>query len=176
MTRLIFCGFMGAGKSKLGRLCATNMALDFYDLDQVIAKKAGKSIPEIFDSEGEAAFRDLEARCLDEMLLTDHRILSLGGGAIRSVEHAEALKVNDVLVWIDPAFELLLERIIGDARRPMVGTDPDHARRTLTDLYDRRMPIYDRAQIRFRPQATWFPQVSANKLTSILKRYANRAI
>jgi len=167
---------MGAGKSKLGRLCAKTLGLDFYDLDHVIVEKAGKSIPEIFASEGEAAFRDLEARCLEEMLLTDHRILSLGGGAIRSVEHAEALKQNDVLVWINPALEAILERVIGDARRPMVGQDPEVARRSLTELYDRRMPLYDRAHIRFQPHPTWFPQESANKLTSILKRHANRAV
>ena len=167
---------MGAGKSKLGKLCAKNLDLDFYDLDHVIVEKAGKSIPEIFASEGEAAFRDLEARCLEEMRLTDHRILSLGGGAIRSVEHAEALKQNDVLVWINPPLEAILDRVIGDARRPMVGQDPEVARRTLTELYDRRMPLYDRAHIRFQPHPTWFPQESANKLTSILKRHANRAV
>ncbi|MEN9839953.1 MAG: hypothetical protein RL177_1432, partial [Bacteroidota bacterium] len=129
-----------------------------------------------FASDGETAFRDLEARCLEEMLLTDHRILSLGGGAIRSVEHAEALKQKDVLVWINPALEAILDRVIGDARRPMVGQDPEVARRTLTELYDRRMPLYDRAHIRFQPHPTWFPQESANKLTSILKRHANRAV
>lgn len=167
---------MGAGKSKLGRLCAKTLSLDFYDLDHVIVEKAGKSIPEIFASDGEAAFRDLEARCLDEMLQTDHRILSLGGGAIRSVEHAEALKQNDVLVWINPPLDAILDRVIGDSRRPMVGQDPEVARRTLTELYDRRMPLYDRAHIRFQPHPTWFPQESANKLTSILKRHANRAV
>lgn len=167
---------MGAGKSKLGRLCAKALDLDFYDLDHVIVEKAGKSIPEMFASEGEAAFRDLEARCLDEMLQTDRRILSLGGGAIRSVEHAESLKTNDVLVWINPAFETILDRVIGDARRPMVGQDPERARRTLTELYDRRMPLYDRAHIRFQPHPTWYPQESANKLTSLIKRHANRAV
>lgn len=176
MTRLIFCGFMGAGKSKLGKLCAKKLGLDFYDLDQVIVDAAGKSIPEIFAREGEAAFRALEAKCLDEMLQTDRRILSLGGGAIRSIEHAESLKTNDVLVWINPALDTILDRVIDDARRPMVGHDPELARRNLTELYDRRLPLYDRAHIRFQPNPTWFPQESANKLTSILKRHANRTV
>ncbi len=165
---------MGAGKSKLGRLCAKNLDLDFFDLDHTIVKKAGKSIPEIFASEGEAYFRDLEARCLDQMLLTDRRILSLGGGAIRSVDHAEALKKTDTLVWIHPSLESILDRVIGDERRPMVNQDPELARRDLTELYERRLPLYDRAHICFEPKPGWFPQESANKLTSLLKRHAHR--
>lgn len=167
---------MGAGKSKLGRLCAKNLGLDFFDLDHVIVERTGKSIPEIFATEGEAAFRELEARCLDEMLLTDRRILSLGGGAIRSVEHAEALKRTDTLVWINPALDRILDRVIGDERRPMVGQDPEAARRTLTELFERRLPLYDRAHIRFEPKPTWFPQESANHLTTLLKRHAHRAV
>lgn len=164
---------MGAGKSKLGRLCAKALGLDFYDLDHVIVERAGKSIPEIFASEGEVAFRELEARCLEEMLLTDRRILSLGGGAIRSVDHAETLKKTDTLVWINPALESILDRVIGDERRPMVNQDPELARRALTELYERRLPLYDRAHIRFEPHPNWFPQESANKLTSLLKRHAH---
>lgn len=167
---------MGAGKSKLGRLCAKHLDLDFYDLDHLIVETAGKSIPEIFSNEGETEFREMEARCLDELLKTDRRILSLGGGAIRSVEHAEALKANDVLVWINPEFDMILDRVIGDARRPLVGQDSERARRNLTELYERRIPLYDRAHIRFQPKPSWFPQESANTLTSILKRYANRAV
>lgn len=165
---------MGAGKSKLGKLCAKNLGLDFHDLDQVIVGSTGKSIPEIFASSGEAAFRELEAHCLESMLLTDNRILSLGGGAIRSVEHAESLKTDNLLVWINPDLDRILDRVIGDARRPMVDPDPQLARRRLTDLYERRVPMYDRAQIRFQPNPAWYPQMSANRLTSILQNYANR--
>lgn len=167
---------MGAGKSKLGKLCAKNLGLEFYDLDHVIVQRAGKSIPEIFATEGETAFRQLEQICLVEMLETDNRILSLGGGAIRSVEQAEQLKLTDTLVWINPALSQVLGRVVGDARRPLVNQDPQVATRALTALYESRIPIYEIAHLRFEPNPSWYPQQSANKLTTLLKRHAKRTL
>ena len=172
MMRFIFCGFMGAGKSKLGRLCAKEMKLDFVDLDAVIVKRAGMSIPEIFADGGEARFRQLELDCLNELTSAPNRILSLGGGAIRSVEHAESLKQDNVLVWIKPRFEVILDRVLIDSRLPLVGQDPDAARLSLSALYERRVPLYATAHLTFEPNPKWYPQRSAKRLSTLLKSHA----
>lgn len=172
MMRFIFCGFMGAGKSKLGRLCAKDMELDFVDLDHVIVDRAGMSIPEIFSDGGEARFRKLELDCLNELTSAPNRILSLGGGAIRSIEHAESLKQENVLVWIKPRLEVILGRVLNDSRRPMVGQDPEAAKVSLSALYERRIPLYSTAHITFEPNPKWYPQRSANRLTKLLLSHA----
>jgi len=170
--RFIFCGFMGAGKSKLGRLCAKELNLDFVDLDAVIIQRAGMSIPEIFADGGEARFREVESDCLNELASVPNRILSLGGGAIRSLEHADSLKQENVLVWIKPRFEVILDRVLNDSRRPMVGQDPEAARVFLSDLYERRVPLYSTAHITFEPNPKWYPQRSAKRLSNLLKSHA----
>lgn len=173
--RLVFCGFMGAGKTKLGRLCARNLGLGFHDLDAAIVEKAGMSVAEFFKTMGEEAFRAMESEMLESLLQTDNRVLSVGGGAIGHIDAIDRIKAANLVIWVDVPLETVFARVIGDARRPLAnapGSD-DASRTALTELFARRRPIYERAQIHFRPQPDWYPEESATRLTQLIRRHVH---
>ncbi len=173
--RLVYCGFMGAGKSKLGRLSAPLLGLSHYDLDDLIVKVVGMPIPSYFAQAGESAFRAVEAAEFDRMAPTEDRILSVGGGALRSAAHVEQVKRDNILVWIDVPLPTLLSRVIGDVRRPLAHShaDPESSKRALAALYENRLPFYQASHLHFRPDPGWSPNQSARHLTDLIRRYVH---
>jgi shikimate kinase len=173
--RLVYCGFMGAGKSKLGRLSAPLLGLTHYDLDDLIVQAVGMPIPAYFAQAGEDAFRAVEASEFDRIAPTGQRILSVGGGALRSPAHVEQVKRDNILVWIDVPITTLLNRVIGDKRRPLANShaDPETSKRVLAALYDRRLPLYQASHLRFRPEPGWSPDQSARHLTELIRRHVH---
>lgn len=134
-------GFMGAGKSMAGRLLASRLRLAFADLDREIEKKAGKSVPAIFESEGEAAFRMMESRALKGFLREkDGFVLACGGGIVILPENRDLLKNGCVCVWIDVPPKELSRRLEGSGGRPLLaGGD---AARKADELLEARLPLY----------------------------------
>jgi len=136
-------GFMGSGKTTVGRLVATALGFDFFDLDDEVAALAGISVAAIFAAEGEAGFRAREFTALDE-LLRCHRhaagrkglVVSLGGGAVAVPAIADELRRQ--------AFVVFLETEVGEAWRRAGGTDRPLARSyaAFADLYQRRRAEY----------------------------------
>jgi 3-dehydroquinate synthase len=111
MTHLILAGFMGTGKSTVGRLLAKRLHLSFIDCDSAIEDTAGTSIPEIFAAEGEAAFRALETAVLTRVLKGESSVVALGGGALTIPENLALAKSAGPLICLaaDPA--VILERV-----------------------------------------------------------------
>ena len=122
-------GFMGSGKSTVGRLLADALGCPFMDLDELIVKKAGKSIPDIFAQDGEPAFRQLEARVLRqtvEKYCENTAVLSLGGGAILAPASAALLHERTVCIYLRATLDTLLVRLEGEtAGRPLLQEIPD---------------------------------------------------
>ena len=116
-------GFMGSGKSTVGRLLADSLGCPFMDLDDLVVKKAGKSIPEIFAQDGEPAFRQLEARLLKqavEKYCENTAVLALGGGAVLSPASASLLHDKTVCIYLRASLDTLLRRLEGQtAGRPL---------------------------------------------------------
>ena len=126
-------GFMGSGKTLTGRVLAHRLGWDFTDLDEEIEKAAGKPVGKIFEDEGEAAFRALEARMLADVLgdsrsepgMTDrperNLVLALGGGTILRGESAEMVKNRCVCVWLEASEDTLAEHLSGkESCRPLL--------------------------------------------------------
>lgn len=138
-------GFMGSGKSTVGRKLAERLGWDFYDLDDDIEHRAGKSIAEIFSDEGETEFRRMEREALDQrvhLVQAGHAmVLALGGGACMNPACLERLKNNGVTVFLDCDFETLSERVAQFAHRPLA-KDPERFRK----LYEERRPLYLQAE------------------------------
>ncbi|MCU0228922.1 MAG: shikimate kinase [Bryobacterales bacterium] len=138
-------GFMGSGKSTIGRKLAEGLGWDFYDLDDDIERQAGRPIAEIFSSDGEDEFRRMEREALDErvrMVQAGHAmVLALGGGACLNPPCLERLKNNGVTVFLDCDFSVLAQRVAQFQHRPLA-KDPERFRA----LYDQRRPLYLQAE------------------------------
>lgn len=110
-SRIFLVGFMGSGKSTLGPILANALGYSFYDIDTLIEEKAHKTIPEIFQSEGERAFRELERATLQEVTTYANAVIALGGGTIANAENLELAKNNGILVYLKISPEEALARV-----------------------------------------------------------------
>lgn len=135
----ILIGPMAAGKSSVGRDLAARLGEPFADLDALIVERVGRSIPEIFATDGEEAFRDLEADVLAEALDTRTGVLALGGGAPLRPESAARLRGGPV-VLLEIAEELVADRLRRGTDRPLLDGEAPLAR--WREITAARMPLY----------------------------------
>ena len=146
LTAICLVGFMGAGKTTVGRALATKLGWEFVDLDDLIAARDGRPIPEIFKDSGEKAFRDLERQLLQETIPSSRMagtVLSLGGGAFIDNTNQQLLRENEIpAVLLDAsAEELFLRCQQPGVERPLLSD-----RNGFYALYQRRRPAYLNAE------------------------------
>ncbi len=138
--RLLLVGMMGVGKTTVGQLLAERLGWRYLDSDAQVAQTTGRTIPEIFSEDGEAAFRAEEARALAEAVSgADPTVVSVAGGAVLSRENRALLVRSGTVVWLRARPETLARRVGDGAGRPLLGTDPGAA---LAALYKVREPLY----------------------------------
>jgi shikimate kinase len=138
--RAVLVGLPGSGKTTCGRRLASLMKVPFADSDQLIETQTGREIPEIFATDGEPAFRDLEAAVIAQALVDFPGVLALGGGAILTESTRQALAASGVAVVLPRSSIRTLTRRVGDGRgRPLLAGDP---RRRLAALAQAREPTY----------------------------------
>ena len=131
-------GFMASGKTTFGRAAAERLGWDFVDLDELIAARYGPPA-EVFAERGEDGFRTIESALLGEALAAERNtVLALGGGTVLREENLQRIKAGAVVIWLDTAFDIILQEI-GNADRPLVKGRPVEAIRA---LYDERRPLY----------------------------------
>ncbi len=111
-------GYRGTGKTHIGRELAKALEKEFTDTDDLIAEKAGKSIPEIFEDDGEEKFRDIEFNVLGEVAVKGNLVVGCGGGIILRKENIETLKKSGVVILLEASPEKIYNRISGDRNRP----------------------------------------------------------
>lgn len=140
-------GFMGAGKTTVGRALAARLGWRFEDLDDVIQAREGRTIEQIFQQQGEPAFRDLEHLTVREVLMTDSAplVLALGGGAFVEARVQGTLRDAKIpAVFLDAEVEELFRR----SEQPEVVRPLRQNRDRFSQLYERRRPAYLQAQLR----------------------------
>lgn len=134
---IVLVGFMGAGKTTVGRLVADKLGVPFLDSDHAIEKRAGRSIPDIFTAVGEPGFRELEHQVIADLLAGSPAVLALGGGAAGHPRTRELLAAPDVnVVYLRVGFAEALARVGGDSGRPML------ARPDISEVFQSRQEIY----------------------------------
>lgn len=143
---IVLVGLMGAGKSTVGRRLATRLNLPFVDADNEIEAAAGMSIPDIFDSFGEAHFRDGERRVIARLIDGTQKVIATGGGAFIHEQTRALILEQAVAIWLDADTAVLADRVGRRDTRPLLrGKDP---RKVLIELAAVRNPIYALAPIR----------------------------
>lgn len=132
---IILTGFMATGKSSIGRCLAARLGYEFVDLDGLIEAEAGMRISQIFASQGEAAFRELESRMVERAAGRTGSVIATGGGAIVNPRNLEALKRSGVVIVLTADPEVILSRIRDAEDRPMLrgGEKRERIRRLLAE-------------------------------------------
>ena len=140
MPSIILIGPMGAGKSTIGRILATRLHLPFCDSDTLIVQRTGVPIPTIFEIEGEAGFRQREARVLAELQESGPAVLATGGGMVLLPENRARLKTMGIVVYLQVSVDEQLRRVHHDSNRPLLQVADPRAR--LIELQAQRAPLY----------------------------------
>lgn len=137
---IFLIGPMGSGKSTIGKVLAAELGFDYVDSDQYIEESTGVSIPYIFELEGEAGFREREAKAIEALSKLSNVVLATGGGAVLQAENRAHLSENGIVIYLNVLPESQYERIQFDTQRPLIQTADPKA--TLEKLYALRDPLY----------------------------------
>lgn len=153
--RIFLIGFMGSGKSFVGEQLAKRIGLDFIDLDHWIEEQQGQSIARIFETKGEAAFRELERAALYEMADKDNILTACGGGTPCFFDNIKWMNQHGVSIYLETPVEILLQRLQPQqAKRPLLKNFDEAAlRHFITEKLAERAPFYLQAQIIYRVSA-----------------------
>ena len=136
---IVLMGFMGTGKSEVGRRLAQRLGRAFVDTDQLVEERAGKRVAAIFAEDGETVFRTLERDAVADAVGRGGAIVSVGGGAVLDPENLRRLREAGLLVYLTARPEVILRRIGNAASRPLLKDDPHAA---VSRLLAERGPIY----------------------------------
>jgi shikimate kinase len=142
---IVLVGMMGAGKSTIGRRLATRLRLPFTDADTEIEAAAGMSIPDIFETRGEAQFRDGEARVIARLLDHGPIVLATGGGAFMREETRDRIRAKAISIWLRADADVIMRRVRRRADRPLLQTADPEA--TVNRLLGEREPVYQNADL-----------------------------
>ena len=143
-SSIALIGFMGTGKTAVGKALAQKLGKDFFEMDSLIEHKAGKPIPEIFQQDGEIAFRELEIEVAKEVAQRKNAVIACGGGVVLNKINIDRLRKNCVIIHLTASPTAILKRTSGDKNdRPLLN-QPDKAKR-IRELMNYRKPFYQRA-------------------------------
>lgn len=144
MSNIVLIGFMGAGKSAVGRGLARALGLSFFDTDRFIEEKAGRTIADIWEKEGELPFRLLEREAVQAAVSQDRRVISTGGGAFLDLENRRRLATYGTVVWLKASPEAILRRVQRTPGKRPILKDPDPVA-VIKALLEKRTPCYQEA-------------------------------
>lgn len=145
-TNIALIGFMGTGKTVVGEALARKLNRRFVELDSLIEQKAGKSIPEIFQQEGEIAFRELEIEVTKEVSNDKNLVIACGGGVVLNKINIDRLREEAKIVYLTASPGVILKRTLGDESvRPVLKSDNKNKAMHIKELLRFRKPFYERA-------------------------------
>ena len=165
MKPVFLCGFMGCGKSTVGRILARNLGVKLVDLDNYIEQQEGMKISQIFEKKGEAYFRALETKALKEFK-TMGGVVATGGGTLLTEENGNTAKESGVVVFLDVPFNVCYGRIKGDKNRPIAYNS---TREQLEERYNTRRPLYE-AHSNYKISGSFSPY----KTAEMIRNYYNQ--
>lgn len=138
---LILIGFMGTGKSSIGRLAAHRLRFQFVDTDALVVERAGMEISEIFAKHGEARFRDDETRAIESLAVRERYVVATGGGAVLREQNRATLRSLGYVVLLTAREGVILDRVLHNSKRPLLHTPNPAAK--VEELLAERRPAYE---------------------------------
>lgn len=173
LPNFVLVGFMGCGKSSVGRRLSSLTGHRFVDTDDLVVKAEGRSIAEIFADCGEEGFREIEQRILVDLVGVAGVVLSTGGGAVLREANREALRKIGIVVWLDSSPDVLFQRAMRSGKRPLLQTaDP---RSTFDGLLEERRAIYEGlADLRFDSTHVEQDEVARRVLEQAMRIHQSR--
>ena len=148
MKNIVLTGFMGTGKTSIGKALAKKLSRPVLDVDHLVEEKERRKISEIFEKEGEARFRELEKEAIREVSQRQGVVITTGGGAVIDPDNVEALKKNGWIVALEAKPETIFERVKNSRHRPLLeGRDMMDEIKRLLAL---REPFYRRSDFSFQ--------------------------
>jgi shikimate kinase len=155
---IILIGFMGSGKSSIGKRVAKKLGFQFLDTDHLVTERAGESITDVFAHRGEAAFREMETSVLISLGHLTRCVVSTGGGIVIREENRVLLREMGFVVGLTATEEVIFERVSRNDKRPLLQTEDP--RTTLSELLEARRPFY-RDTAHFTLDTTSLPHAEA---------------
>lgn len=162
IENLALIGFMGTGKSSVGRLAADILHFTYLDTDQVIEARAAKPITEIFGQDGEPAFREYERRVVEELTHRKKTVISTGGGLPVNESNLQNLKTHSLVVCLWASPETIFERVRGHDHRPLLNA-PEPLEK-IRELLAVREPYYRKADVLVNTEWRSVKEVAAQVL------------
>ncbi len=178
MTRIFLIGYMGAGKTTLGKAFAREQGLTFIDLDWYIEERFHKTIRQLFTERGEQGFRELERRMLHEVGEFEDVVISTGGGTPCFFDNIDYMNAAGETVFLDVSTDVLFRRLrVAKQQRPLLTDKNDEELMAfIREALQQRLPHYTRAKHRFRAdelEDRWQIKASVGKLKEILPHFFN---
>ena len=141
--RIILIGFMGVGKTTIGKIIAKKLKLNFVDMDNYIEKREGKSISKIFEEYGEQHFRELESESLKDLIKSDNIVISTGGGIVTKKENSDILKKEKIVIFLDANTQTILNNLYKEIdKRPLL-SNSKNVEYTISNLLNQRYEKYN---------------------------------
>lgn len=174
MMRIFLTGYMGAGKTTLGKALASKLGLAFIDLDWYIEERFHKTVGELFKERGENGFRELERSMLHEVADFENVVISTGGGAPCFFDNMEFMNRTGQTVFLDVRPDVLFRRLrIAKQQRPILqGKEDDELKSFIVQALEKRMPFYRLAHYVFNAEELedrWQIETSVQRLRQLLK-------
>ncbi len=145
-TRIFLIGYMGAGKSTIGKALAETLSYDFLDTDKAIEELSGQSISELFQEKGEPHFRNEENKVLKLATELDNIVIATGGGMPIAAPNMDIMNKSGTTVFINTGVTTLIDRISKNSNRPL-HTNKDHLEAEVKALHTKRLPFYSQAHL-----------------------------
>lgn len=144
ISNIVLIGFMGTGKSTIGRVLSQRLGYRLIDTDAEIVRRCGREIHEIFNEKGEKYFREVESSIIDEVSKTDNVIIACGGGVVKNRDNVRKLKEKGFIVCLKADIDTIYKRVAYDGNRPLAG---GKTKKDLQDLLNEREKLYESAYI-----------------------------
>ena len=143
-TNIALIGFMGVGKTAVGKALAEKLGRSFVELDLLIEQKVGKSVPDIFQQDGEAAFRELEVEVTEEVSKDKNLVIACGGGLVLNKINIDRLRQQSRIVYLTASPGVILKRVANEeGQRPLL--EVDNPTLAIREMLSFRQPFYERA-------------------------------